>query len=167
MANFDVNSTTIESIINSIKVGEIAIPEIQRPFVWTPTKVRDLLDSLYKGFPIGYIIVWKNPDVRMKDGSISTGKKIIIDGQQRITAIQAAIVGDEVVDSSYKKSVLKLPLILLKGNLRFVIRLSKKTLSGYLIFPLFLIRTLINGRLLGDFVKTTVFLEKRLKLITN
>ena len=116
MANFDVNSTTIESIINSIKVGEIAIPEIQRPFVWTPTKVRDLLDSLYKGFPIGYIIVWKNPDVRMKDGSISTGKKIIIDGQQRITAIQAAIVGDEVVDSSYKKKRIKIAFNPIEGK---------------------------------------------------
>lgn len=61
------------------------------------------MDSLYKGFPVGYIIVWKNPDIRLKDGKVSSGKKILIDGQQRITAIQAAIVGQEVVDSTYKK----------------------------------------------------------------
>ena len=61
------------------------------------------MDSLYKGFPVGYIIVWKNPDIRLKDGKISYGKKILIDGQQRITAIQAAIVGQEVVDASYRK----------------------------------------------------------------
>ena len=61
------------------------------------------MDSLYKGFPVGYIIVWKNPDIRLKDGKVSAGKKILIDGQQRITAIQAAVVGQEVVDSSYKK----------------------------------------------------------------
>ena len=103
MAQFDVNSTSVENIISSIKAGEIAIPEIQRPFVWDATKVRDLMDSLYKGFPVGYIIVWKNPDIRLKDGSISYGKKILIDGQQRITAIQAAVVGQEVVDSTYKK----------------------------------------------------------------
>ena len=92
MAQFDVNSTSVENIISSIKAGEIAIPEIQRPFVWDGSKVRDLMDSLYKGFPVGYIIVWKNPDVRLKDGEISSGKKILIDGQQRITAIQAAVV---------------------------------------------------------------------------
>ena len=61
MAQFDVNSTSVENIISSIKAGEIAIPEIQRPFVWDGSKVRDLMDSLYKGFPVGYIIVWKNP----------------------------------------------------------------------------------------------------------
>lgn len=103
MAQFDVNSTSAENIISSIKAGEIAIPEIQRPFVWDGSKVRDLMDSLYKGFPVGYIIVWKNPDIRLKDGKVSSGKKILIDGQQRITAIQAAVVGQEVVDSSYKK----------------------------------------------------------------
>lgn len=51
------------------------------------------MDSLYKGFPVGYIIVWKNPDIRLKDGRVSSGKKILIDGQQRITAIQAVVVG--------------------------------------------------------------------------
>ena len=62
---FDVNRISIENIISSIKAGEIAIPEIQRPFVWDGAKVRDLMDSLYKGFPIGHIIVWKNPDVHL------------------------------------------------------------------------------------------------------
>ena len=83
MSQFDVYSTSVQNIISWIKSGEVAIPEIQRPFVWDSTKVRDLLDSLYKGFPVGYIIVWKNPDVRLKDGTISIGKKILIDGQQR------------------------------------------------------------------------------------
>ena len=77
MAQFDVNSTSVENIISSIKGGEIAIPEIQRPFVWDASKVRDLMDSLYKGFPVGYIIVWKNPDVRLKDGRISSGNFLI------------------------------------------------------------------------------------------
>jgi uncharacterized protein with ParB-like and HNH nuclease domain len=103
MAQFAVNSTSVENIISSIKAGEIAIPEIQRPFVWDSSKVRDLMDSLYKGFPVGYIIVWKNPDIRLKNGKVSFGKKILIDGQQRITAIQAAVVGQQVVDSNYKK----------------------------------------------------------------
>lgn len=108
MAQFDVYSTSVQNIISWIKSGEVAIPEIQRPFVWDSTKVRDLLDSLYKGFPVGYIIVWKNPDVRLKDGTISIGKKILIDGQQRVTALQAAIAGMEVTDSNYKKKPIKI-----------------------------------------------------------
>lgn len=103
MSQFNVYSTSVEDIIGWVKSGEVAIPEIQRPFVWDSSKVRDLLDSLYKGFPIGYIIVWKNPDVKLKDGSISSGKKILIDGQQRVTALQAAVAGLMVTGSDYKK----------------------------------------------------------------
>ena len=91
MSQFNVYSISVEDIIGWVKSGEVAIPEIQRPFVWSNAKVRDLMDSLYKGFPIGYIIVWKNPDVKLKDGSLSSGKKILIDGQQRVTALQAAV----------------------------------------------------------------------------
>ena len=76
--------------------------------MWDSTKVRDLIDSLYAGFPVGYIIVWKNPDVRLKDGTISSGKKILIDGQQRITALQAAIVGEPVIGSNYRKKRIKI-----------------------------------------------------------
>lgn len=108
MAQFDVYSTAVENIISWIKSGEVAIPEIQRPFVWDASKVRDLLDSLYKGFPVGYIIVWKNPDVKLKDGSVSSGKKILIDGQQRVTALQAAIAGMEVTDANYKKKRIRI-----------------------------------------------------------
>ena len=75
MAQFDVFSSSVESIIGWIKSGEVAIPEIQRPFVWDSTKVRDLMDSLYRGFPIGYIVLWKNPDVRLRNGSISSSGK--------------------------------------------------------------------------------------------
>lgn len=108
MAQFSVYNTSVESILGWIKTGAIAIPEIQRPFVWDAAKVRDLMDSLYKGFPVGYIIVWKNPDVRLKDGSISSGKQILIDGQQRVTALQAAIVGERVLDSNYKKKRIRI-----------------------------------------------------------
>lgn len=108
MAQFDVYSTSVQNIIGWIKSGEVAIPEIQRPFVWDASKVRDLMDSLYKGFPVGYIIVWKNPDVRLKDGTISTGKKILIDGQQRITALESAIAGRQVTGADYKKKRIKI-----------------------------------------------------------
>lgn len=100
---YSVNQHLIENILNWVKSGEIAIPEIQRPFVWSAAKVRDLMDSLYQGYPVGYIIAWRNPDVKLKDGSFSQGKKILIDGQQRVTALRAAILGEYVVDKNYKQ----------------------------------------------------------------
>ena len=103
MAQYEVNNCSVSSLLTYIKDGSIAIPEIQRPFVWDSSKVRDLIDSLYHGYPVGYIIIWKNPDVRLKDGTTSVGKKVIIDGQQRITALTASLVGYEVLGSDYKK----------------------------------------------------------------
>lgn len=103
MAQYEVNNCSVSSLLTNIKDGSIAIPEIQRPFVWDSSKVRDLIDSLYHGYPVGYIIIWQNPDVKLKDGKTSIGKKVIIDGQQRITALTAALVGREVLDSDYKK----------------------------------------------------------------
>jgi len=99
---YSVNQHLIETLLTWVKSGEIAIPEIQRPFVWEASQVRDLLDSLYQGYPVGYIITWKNPNVRLKDGSLSEGKKVLIDGQQRITALTAAMVGSEVINKEYK-----------------------------------------------------------------
>ena len=102
MQKYSVNQHLIETLLAWVKSGEIAIPEIQRPFVWDASKVRDLLDSLYKGYPVGYIIVWKNPNVRLKDGTTSTGKKVLIDGQQRVTALTASLLGRKVVNKEYK-----------------------------------------------------------------
>jgi len=101
MLNYSVNQYPVSSILTWVKDREIAVPEIQRPFVWSTIQVRDLMDSLYRGYPIGYIITWKNPDVRLKDGSKSQGKKVVIDGQQRITAMRAAILGMPVVNKDY------------------------------------------------------------------
>lgn len=100
---FSLNQTPISTILAWVESGAIAIPEIQRPFVWMSWQVRDLMDSLYQGYPVGYIITWQNPDVKLKDGSTSQGKRILIDGQQRITALRAAISGLDVIDKKYKK----------------------------------------------------------------
>lgn len=108
MQKYSVNQHLIETILAWVKSGEIAIPEIQRPFVWDSSKVRDLMDSLYQGYPIGYVIAWKNPNVRLKDGSLSEGKKILIDGQQRVTALTAAILGEYVVDKTYQRVKIKI-----------------------------------------------------------
>lgn len=99
--NYSVNQFFVSNLLSMVQMGEIAIPEIQRPFVWEPDKVTELIDSLYNGFPIGYIITWQSPNVKLKDGNNSAGKKILIDGQQRITALRAAILGETVKNKDY------------------------------------------------------------------
>jgi len=108
MQQYIINQYFVKDILSWVQSNEIAIPEIQRPFVWSSIKVRDLMDSIYKGFPVGYIIVWRNPSVRLKDGGLSSGKKIVIDGQQRITALRAAILGENVLDQEYRKIRIKI-----------------------------------------------------------
>jgi uncharacterized protein with ParB-like and HNH nuclease domain len=100
---YSVTQLPIEALFTSIKSGDIAILEIQRPFVWTATQVRNLLDSLFQGYPVGYLIAWRNPNVRLKDGTSSSGKRILIDGQQRVTALMAALLGREVVNKDYQQ----------------------------------------------------------------
>jgi Uncharacterized conserved protein len=99
---YSVTPHPIETLLTWVKSGEIAIPEIQRPFVWEATKVRNLLDSLYSGYPVGYLITWRNPNMKLKDGTSSAGKRILIDGQQRVTALMASLLGHEVLTKDYE-----------------------------------------------------------------
>lgn len=108
MSKYTVHQHSVETLLSWVKSGQVAIPEMQRPFVWDSTKVRDLLDSLYNGFPIGYLITWQSADVGLKDGSKSTFRQILIDGQQRITAMTAALVGQQVVDKKYKRKRIRI-----------------------------------------------------------
>ena len=105
---FTNTSMSIKALLGLIEANDIAIPEIQRPFVWKKSQVRDLMDSLYKGYPTGYIILWKSPDARLKDGGVSSGKKIVIDGQQRITAMMTAIAGREVLDDEFDEMTVRI-----------------------------------------------------------
>ena len=105
---YAVTPYPIETILTWVKSNEIAIPEIQRPFVWDSTQVRNLLDSLYRGYPIGYLIAWRNPTVRLKDGTSSVGKRILIDGQQRVTALMASLLGISVLTQDYDTTRIKI-----------------------------------------------------------
>ena len=100
---YSVNQAPIATLLTWINSEEIAIPEIQRPFVWNSAKVRDFIDSLYSGFPVGYLITWRTPDVRLKNGENSSGKRILIDGQQRVTALIAALLGQNIVNKDYSQ----------------------------------------------------------------
>lgn len=105
---FTLMQYSVNAILGLIEAEDFVIPEIQRPFVWKRSQVRDLIDSLYHGYPTGYIITWKNPDVKTKDGGHANGKKVLIDGQQRITALMAAISGREVLDDDFNKDRIKI-----------------------------------------------------------
>ena len=105
---FTLMQYSVSAVLGLIEAGQFVIPEIQRPFVWKRSQVRDLIDSLYNGYPTGYIITWKNPDVQSKDGSMANGKHVLIDGQQRITALMAAISGLEVLDEDFNKGRIKI-----------------------------------------------------------
>lgn len=99
--NYKITQYSVHGILADVEGNKIAVPELQRPFVWKDKQVRDLMDSLYRGYPIGYLIVWQNSNVKIRFGRQAAGKKILIDGQQRITALMAAILGREVLDDAY------------------------------------------------------------------
>ncbi len=102
-------------LLSEIQVGKIGLPDIQRPYVWPDAKVRNLFDSLMKGFPIGYLMFWDTPDKYGKDKFIGTDEKsyksaksLVIDGQQRLTALYAAMYGIYVVDKNYNDRAIRI-----------------------------------------------------------
>ena len=105
---YSVTQYSVSSILGYIEAGDIAIPEIQRPFVWKGKQVRDLIDSLYCGYPTGYLIIWQNPDVKLKDGGSAVGKKVLIDGQQRVTALMTAIAGRKILTEDYEEKTIRI-----------------------------------------------------------
>src|SRR5690625_4534402 len=103
MAKYSVHQLQISALLMQVQSDQIAIPELQRPFVWNSIKVRDLMDSLYRGFPVGYLITWQSIGAHLKGGEVSRHQQILIDGQQRVTAIRAAIAGLPVINKKYQK----------------------------------------------------------------
>lgn len=99
----------LSALIDSIELGEIGLPDIQRPFVWSNSKVRDLFDSMYRGFPVGYLLFWVNGSPQDEKKSIGMGVKqkparlLIVDGQQRLTSLYAVLKGKTVYDSDYRE----------------------------------------------------------------
>jgi hypothetical protein len=102
MAKYKVTQSAVTQLLEDVRREHIAIPELQRPFVWDSVKVRDLMDSLYKGYPVGYLITWQSVGAHLKGGQVAAHQQILIDGQQRITALRAAVAGLKVVNKRYK-----------------------------------------------------------------
>lgn len=112
-AIFKTTQYPVQTLIDDIDHGKIALPDIQRPFVWNTTQVRDLFDSIYKGYPVGYLLFWENVNGNTKkdigiDVKESSAKSLIIDGQQRLTALFATIKGIPIIDQNYNNKKIKI-----------------------------------------------------------
>src|SRR3954452_11124202 len=108
MAKYKVIQSAVTQLLEDVRAERIAIPELQRPFVWDSVKVRDLMDSLYKGYPVGYLITWQSVGAHLKGGQVAAHQQILIDGQQRITALRAAVAGLKVINKRYKPVRIKI-----------------------------------------------------------
>ena len=107
--------TNASMLLNDVKSGKTGLPELQRPYVWADSKVRDLLDSMFKGYPVGYVMLWDSPDdfkhsraVGTEDKAYTMPDDLVIDGQQRLTGLLSAMYGIEIVDKNYKKRIIKI-----------------------------------------------------------
>lgn len=105
---YKTTAYTLSHLLREIEAGKLALPDIQRPFVWKPAQVRDLFDSLYRGFPVGTLMLWETgAEVGTKQvggGATDTVPKLlIIDGQQRLTSLYSVIKGAEVLTDSFEK----------------------------------------------------------------
>lgn len=112
---FDNIPSKVEYLLRDVELGKIGLPDLQRPFVWPDSKVRNLLDSMLKGYPIGYIMLWSSPDeydnAKQIGGNEKTYKEpddLVIDGQQRLTALLAALHGTKVRDKNYQERTIRI-----------------------------------------------------------
>jgi hypothetical protein len=104
---------TLKKLVEDISMGEIGLPDIQRPFVWPMTKVRDLFDSMYRGFPIGYLLFWENgcSDTHRTIGAApkqKVARLLIVDGQQRLTSLYAVMKAVPVITKDFKSQRIKI-----------------------------------------------------------
>lgn len=104
---------TLSSLVDSIEIGNIGLPDIQRPFIWKNVKVRDLFDSMYRGYPVGYLLFWQNAltgGIRTigLDKKQKTPALLIVDGQQRLTSLYAVVKRIPVVRANNQKELIKI-----------------------------------------------------------
>ena len=105
---FSTTPLQVGQLVNKIELGELGLPELQRPFIWPDSKVRDLFDSMMKGYPIGYLMLWDCPELDKKktigvgEHNYPTPKEVIIDGQQRLTSLFAVMKGKKVKNKNMK-----------------------------------------------------------------
>ncbi len=112
---FDNIPNKVVNLLMDVKNGRVGLPDLQRPFVWKDNKVRDLLDSMMKGYPIGYIMLWSAPTnyentkvIGEDDKIYKKSEDLVIDGQQRLTALLASMYGVKIKDKNFKDRNIKI-----------------------------------------------------------
>jgi hypothetical protein len=104
----------LSGLLHYIDIGDIGLPDIQRPFVWSNTKVRDLFDSMYRGFPVGYLLFWENAQangvkqIGLGEKQHTVPSRLIVDGQQRLTSLYAVFRGKKVLDANYRERTIEI-----------------------------------------------------------
>jgi hypothetical protein len=123
---YSTQSSTVQQLVSQIEQGGLALPDIQRPFVWKNKKVRDLLDSMFRGFPFGFILTWRSP-TESRTKQIGTGDKgtsvphaLVIDGQQRLTSLFAVMTGQAVLDENFNERHIKIAFHPIRGAFEVV-----------------------------------------------
>lgn len=105
---------TLDSLLHFIETGDIGLPDIQRPFVWPNAKVRDLFDSMYRGFPVGYLLFWENAStngakqIGVEEKPHTVPARLIVDGQQRLTSLFTVFRGKKVLDANYAERTIEI-----------------------------------------------------------
>ncbi|MDA7591579.1 DUF262 domain-containing protein [Pseudomonadales bacterium] len=103
----------IHHLIQEIDMGALGLPDLQRPFVWKRSRIRDLFDSLYKGFPTGYFLFWSTPQ-KVDRHSIGSDteqlpdQKMIVDGQQRLTSLYAVMKGKAIINEDNEQKYINI-----------------------------------------------------------
>ncbi len=109
VSGFRATELDLDTLVGDVASGDLALPDIQRPFVWSSTKVRDLFDSMYRGYPVGYLLFWETSAgqvgtraIGVNDKPYKNPKRLIVDGQQRLTSLFAVMRGVDVIDETYR-----------------------------------------------------------------
>lgn len=121
MAIFTTSNYPLMALIEDIDLGKIGLPELQRPFVWPNVNVRDLFDSLYRGYPAGFLLFWETgADAELKGIGVKNQKAApklaIVDGQQRLTSLYAVVKGAEVLRANFKKEKIQIAFNPMSGR---------------------------------------------------
>ena len=113
-AQFGHHPWTVQELVSGIDKGSVRLPDIQRPFVWPNAKVRDLIDSMFRGYPVGELMFWANKDeghtkpIGADGAKTQVGSMQVVDGQQRLTSLYAVVKGLEVWREDYSREAIAL-----------------------------------------------------------
>lgn len=156
---FTSKNLTVSYLVDQIDMGRLGLPELQRPFVWKDSKVRDLFDSMMRGYPIGYLMLWECPELKNKKAigtephNYDAPKEVIIDGQQRLTSLYAVMKGKVIIGSDYKEKLIIISYNPLKNKFEVGYQATKKDPEWiYNISDIFTSTSLY--KFVNDFMKT-------------